>query len=81
MISEACNEIKHSGSNYTQNVSYYLQKYKRWNDKNYKWKNQDSVFAHVILEFKVKSIVSLELGAKLTGRFGWFVIHYIDHIA
>lgn len=67
-----CNEIKSSGSKYSDNVSYYRSRYLHYNDSTYKWKNQDSVFSHIILEFKVKSIVGLELGSKITGRFGWF---------
>ena len=69
-ILEACNKIKESGSNYTKNVSYYRSRYLKYNDKEYKWKNKDKTFAHVVLEFKVKSIVGLDLGSKVTGRFG-----------
>ena len=65
-----CNEIKSSGSKYSDNVSYYRSRYLHYNDSTYKWKNQDSVFSHIILEFKVKSIVGLELGSKITARFG-----------
>ena len=69
-ILNICNEIKESGSNYTESVTYSRAKYLRYNDKEYKWKNKDKAFAHVILEFKVKSIVGLELGSKITGRYG-----------
>lgn len=69
-ILNACNAIKESGSNYTQNVSYLRAKYLRYNDNEYKWKNKDKAFAHIVLEFKVKSIVGLELGSKITGRYG-----------
>ncbi len=69
-VLEACNEIKESGSNYTDNVTYYRSLYKNYNDPEYKWKNKDKTFGHIVLEFKVKSIVSLDLGSKVTGRFG-----------
>ena len=69
-ILEACNIIKNSGSNYTNNVSYLRSRYLRYNDNEYKWKNKDKAFAHIVLEFKVKSIVGLELGSKITGRYG-----------
>ena len=65
-----CNQIKQSGSHYTQNVSYFRSKYKHYNDPEYKWKNKDRTFNHIVLEFKVKSITGLDLGSKLTGRFG-----------
>ena len=69
-ILDACNAIKESGSNYTTNVSYYRSRYLRYNDPQYKWKNKDKAFAHVVLEFKVKSLVGLDLGSKITGRYG-----------
>lgn len=70
MILDACNRIKESGSKYTQNVSYYRAKYLEYNNPEYKWKNRDKTFSHINIEFKVKSIVDIELGGKLTGRFG-----------
>ena len=69
-VLDACNRIKSSGSSYSQNVSYYRAKYRHYNDPDYKWKNKDKVFGHIVLEFKVKSIVDLDFGSKMTGRFG-----------
>lgn len=69
-VLEVCNIIKASGSKYTQNVSYYRAIYMHYNDPAYKWKNKDKAFNHINVEFKVKSIVGIELGSKLTGRFG-----------
>jgi hypothetical protein len=65
-IMKRITSIKESGCNFTQNVSYYSAKYKNYNDKSYKWVNKDKAFGHIILEFKVRSIVSLEPGSKLT---------------
>ncbi len=65
-----CNEIKSSGSSYTENVSFYRSKYLHYNDKEYRWKNKDRAFANMVIEFKVKAIVPLEYGSKLTGRYG-----------
>lgn len=69
-ILKECDKIKKSGSNYTQNVGYYRSRYKTYVDPEYKWKNGDSVFSHIVLELRVRSIVGLELGSKLTGRYG-----------
>lgn len=69
-VLEVCNRIKESGSNYTQNVSYYRSKFLHWNDPEYKWRNKDKTFGNIILEMKVKSKVGLDLGSKLSGRFG-----------
>lgn len=70
----ACNRIKEesksSGCSYGQNVSYYRSIYLHWNDPEYKWANKDRSFGNIILELKVKSIVGLDLGSKMSGRFG-----------
>lgn len=63
-------EIKFSGSKYTDNVSYFRSRYKNFNNPEYKWKNKDKAFSNLIVEFKVKSIVGLDAGSKLSGRFG-----------
>ena len=39
-----------------------------WNDKEYKWKNKDRAFANMIIQFKVRALVPLEYGSKITGR-------------
>lgn len=62
--------IKKSGSKYTENVTFYKSKYYHWTDPEYKWKNKDRAFSNIVIEFKVRSIVSLEAGSKLTGRYG-----------
>lgn len=78
---DACNEyaqhlydwadkIKSSGSNYTDNIPHIKSRYMHWNDKNYKWKLKDRAFANMVIEFKVKALVPLEYGSKITGRFG-----------
>ena len=64
------NDIKKSGSNYTDNVAHIRSRYMHWYDKEYKWKNKDKAFANMIVEFKVKALVPLEYGSKITGRFG-----------
>lgn len=69
-ILEACNVIKRSGSKYTENVTYFRSHYLHYNDNEYKWKNKEKAFGHVILEFKVKSTIGLDLGSKITGRYG-----------
>lgn len=62
--------IKESGSNYTDDVVYLRSKYQHFNNKEYKWKNRDREFSNLIVEFTVKSNVSLEPGSKLTSRYG-----------
>ncbi len=64
------NDIKKSGSNYTDNIAHIRSRYMHWSDKDYKWKNKDRAFANMIVEFKVRALVPLEYGSKITGRFG-----------
>ena len=63
-------DIKKSGSNYTDNISHIRSRYMHWNDREYKWKNKDRAFANMIIQFKVRALVPLEYGSKITGRFG-----------
>ena len=72
---DKASSIKASGSNYTDNINFYISKYENWNNPDYKWKNKDKAFANLMIKFKVRSQVSLERGAKLSGRFG---SHYIE---
>lgn len=62
--------IKKSGSKYTDNITHIRSRYMHWNDKEYKWKNKDRAFANMIIQFKVRALVPLEYGSKITGRFG-----------
>lgn len=63
-------EIKKSGSNYTDNVTHIRARYLHWTDPEYKWKNKERAFANMIIEFKVHALVPLEYGSKITGRYG-----------
>lgn len=63
-------DIKKSGSKFTENVSYFRSRYMHWNDPDYQWKNKDRAFANMLIRFKVKAVVPLEYGSKLTGRYG-----------
>jgi hypothetical protein len=67
-IYEWTRRIKNSGSKFTQNVTFFKSKYQNFNNPEYKWKNKDKAFNHLMVEFKVKSIVGLDPGSKITGR-------------
>lgn len=69
-IFEWADTIKKSGSHYTDNVTFYRAKYRQWNNPEYSWTNKDRAFANLLVEFKVKAVVSLEYGSKITGRYG-----------
>ena len=63
-------KIKSSGSEYTQQVSYFKAKWQHFNDKEYKWKNRDSAFSNIVVKFSTMAVVNLQEGFKLTGRYG-----------
>ena len=69
-VHQAALQIKNSGSNYTDNVTYFLSKYQQFNDSEYKWKYKDRAFSNMIIEIKVRSILPLSEGYKLVGRYG-----------
>lgn len=81
MLAES-KRIKNSGSNYTENVSFYLSKYKHWNDNEYKWADKNKAFGNIIVEFKVRSEVSLEAGSKLSARYGnkGVISHFVNDV-
>jgi hypothetical protein len=65
-----CNTIKESGSNYTKNVNFFRDKYLHYNDEEYKWKNKDKAFGHIMVRFKIFAKVGISLGSKIAGRYG-----------
>jgi len=64
-------KIKESGSKYTNNITYLKSQYQHFNDPNYKWKGKNGkAFSNMMVEFKVKSVVGLDSGSKIAGRYG-----------
>lgn len=63
-------QIKKSGSKYSDNIPFFRSKYRHWNDRDYRWKLKDKAFNNMIIRFKVKAVVPLEYGSKITGRYG-----------
>lgn len=63
-----CDVVKKSGSNYSKNFNYYKKKYQHWSDPTYKWVDREKPFNHIVVEFKVKAVMGLEYGSKITGR-------------
>lgn len=69
-VTEWATNIKESGSKYTKNVPFLKSKYAKFNNPEYKWTYKEKAFSNMVLRFKTTSIVSLENGSKLTGRYG-----------
>ena len=64
--------IKKSGDNYTDNVTYFKSIHQHVNDPDYEWcgKEKNKPIGYMSVEFKVCSIIGINLGSKLAGRFG-----------
>lgn len=71
-ILEVATKIKESGKHYTLNVSMFIDRYQHFNDPEYKWVHREKgrAFSNMLIEFKVRSLVSLDYGSKITGRYG-----------
>lgn len=65
-------QIKHSGSRYTENVTFYKSKFQNYNNPEWKFcgKEKNKPFGNMIVEFKVQSVLGLVPGSKLAGRYG-----------
>ena len=69
-IKEACEKIFKSGANYSKEINYIYKRAVEFLDDNKRWKNQDSMFSNVFIEITVKGVVHLDIGQKITGRYG-----------
>lgn len=70
-ILEICEEIVDSGSDYSNDISFYLGKARDILNDNVKWREEDnSVFGNIIIKFLVERTVGLAEGQKITGRYG-----------
>lgn len=58
--------IKKSGSNYTENVTFFRSKYMHYNDPEYKWKDKGSI----LIKLKMLSVDGMDPGSKGSGRYG-----------
>lgn len=67
---DQCEEIINSGSSYSDDIGFIYRRAKNILDPNYKWKDNDTVFNNIIIEFRVEKDVRLFTGSKITGRYG-----------
>ena len=69
-VYETCNEIINSGKKYSDDINYWYKRAKDILDPEVKWRDDMSVFNHVIIEFLMERDVNLSEGQKITGRYG-----------
>lgn len=68
-IKDTCEEIFRSGKDYTHEVDYLYKRACNFLDNEAKWKDE-SVFNNVLIEITLKTDIPLQIGQKLTGRYG-----------
>ena len=75
-IKETCEEIMEmEGVKYSRNLDYLYKRACEFLSENYtpklkKWKDNNSVFSNLQIHITLKSIIPLQIGQKLTGRYG-----------
>ena len=67
---DICEEILESGSKYSDDIGFIYRRAKNILDPDYKWKDNDTVFNNIIIDFRVDRDVRLFKGSKITGRYG-----------
>lgn len=68
-IKDICEEIIDSGADYSHELDYLYKRACAFLDTESKWKD-DTVFSNLLIEITVKTEVPLQIGQKLTGRYG-----------
>lgn len=69
-IKETCKEIMESGYKYSKEIDYLYKRACEFLDENKKWKEKDSTFNNIYIEITLKQSYPLQIGQKLTGRYG-----------
>ena len=64
-VYDRCREIIKSGSNYSNDISFYYKKAKDILDENVKWKEENSIFSNMIIEFLIERDSPLTIGQKI----------------
>lgn len=69
-INQICTDIINSGSNYSKDINYMFKRTCDILNPEYKWRDEDNIFSNMIIEFTTANIAPLEVGSKITGRYG-----------
>lgn len=69
-IYKVCGEIIESGEEYDDDIGFLYGRARDYLDPNYRWKDNDSIFNNMIMELTVMRDVPLNIGYKISGRYG-----------
>ena len=69
-ILKVCEDIVHSGSQYSDDIGYLYARVRENLDPNYVWKHNEDVFGNFMIEIHTLRDIELTVGSKTTGRYG-----------
>ena len=71
-IHKTCDKIIKSGSKYDGIIGYWFKRSGEYINTDYKWKDEehDGVFSNIQIKFTIRRVVPLDIGQKITGRYG-----------
>ena len=75
---DICDKIINSGSKYSNDIGFYHRKAKNILDPSCVWKEENgSVFSNLLIRFTFERSCPLEVGSKLTGRYGKIAVFFL----
>lgn len=67
---EKCKEIIESGSEYDDDIGFWYKRAMDILDPEIKFRDNNNAFSNIVIEFKVEREVGVNIGNKLSGRYG-----------
>ena len=69
-IYDTCKEIIESGAEHSGDINYLYGRSRDMIDTKKRWKEGDSAFSDMVIEFSIRKIRDIKRGQKITGRYG-----------
>lgn len=69
-IYDTCKEIIESGADHSGEINYLYGRSRDMIDTKKRWKEGDSAFSDMVIEFSIRKVRDIKRGQKITGRYG-----------
>lgn len=69
-IYDTCKEIIESGADHSGDINYLYGRSRDMIDTKKRWKEGDSAFSDMVIEFSIRKVRDIKRGQKITGRYG-----------
>ena len=69
-IYDTCKEIIESGAEHSGDINYLYGRSRDMIDTKKRWKEGDSAFSDMVIEFSIRKVRDIKRGQKITGRYG-----------